>query len=94
LNLLRGGHLRGEPMSDVLKDKELQRLLLEIAAITGEAPGPLLRRALNERLARLTAAQLDAEELREIAARHSSRPLAGDREPDWLPSYSEPGAQT
>ena len=74
-------------MSDRLNDPELGLLIAEIAALTGEAPGAIVRKALEERIERLRVARTRADELGELALRHAGLDAAADVSPDSIPRY-------
>jgi len=79
-------------MIDALRDPELSQMIAELAEITGEAPLPLLRRMLRERLERLRRDRCSADELGEIAVRNIGLGNIVDGQPDSISCYRDPGA--
>ncbi len=82
-----------------IKDPETDRIVRELASVTGESMTVALRRAAEERLERERRKQgLDdptlMEDLLEIARHCRSLPVLDDRTPDEILGYDERGLPT
>ena len=77
-----------------IKDAETDRLARELADATGESITVAARRAIEERLARVTAlarAEKGTDELEGIIERGRRRPVIDARTPEDIVGYDEAG---
>lgn len=82
-----------------IKDPETDRIVRELAAVTGESMTVALRRAAEERLERERRKRGEhdptlVEDLLAIARHARSLPLLDDRSPDEILGYDEQGLPT
>lgn len=77
-----------------IKDAEADRLIRELASVTGESITEAARRAFEERLRRVRAQQAAAHQVLgfdDIIARARSRTIIDDRPSDAILGYDENG---
>jgi antitoxin VapB len=77
-----------------IRNAETERLVAELASITGETKSEAVRRAVEDRLRRLRQDHVGrplVQELDEIAVRCASLSILDDRGPDEILSYDEVG---
>lgn len=82
------------PMSFNVKDAETDRLVRELAFVTGESLTEAIRNAARERLGRVRrrpGATSLSEELEEIALRCAALPVLNHRSEDEILGYGEEG---
>ncbi len=77
-------------MTDLLKDPDLVRLLSEVSALSGETASAAVRRALEERLARLRTNQTGGDEIEEVARRNAG-PISGADSAGGFPAGGDYG---
>lgn len=82
-----------------IKDPETDRIVRELAAVTGESMTVALRRAAEERLERERRKQGEhdptlVEDLLAIARHSRSLPVLDDRSPNEILGYDERGLPT
>ena len=81
-------------MSSVMRNKDVEKLATELAALTGEPKTEAVTRAIRERLERIRkvpAAVRLASELDEIAQHCAALPVVDRRRADEILSYDENG---
>lgn len=81
-------------MSLNIRNPEAERLAAELAELTGETKTEAVRKALEDRLAKLRRADVGrslADELDEIASRFAGLPIRDDRPADEILGYDENG---
>lgn len=77
-----------------IKDLETEKLIREVAELTGEGITETVRIALEDKkksLAREEAIEADIEAIRKIAEHCSSLPIIDNRSPDEILGYDEFG---
>ncbi len=78
-----------------IKDPEADRLVRELAAVTGESITDAARKAFAERLQRVNAQRDDSgarrARLQEIVDRARQQPLLDERSPEDVIAYDEHG---
>lgn len=77
-----------------IKDPETERLARSLARLTGESITAATKRAIEERLRRVSGHSKKAillEELAEIRRRWSAIPVVDDRTPEEILGYDENG---
>lgn len=80
-----------------IKDREVDRLVRELAAETGESITTAVSVAARERLERLRGAvprERRKQEMMRIAERSAQLPVLDDRTPDEILGYDENGLPT
>lgn len=77
-----------------IRNPEAERLAAELAELTGETKTEAVRKALEDRLAKLRRADVGrslADELDEIASRFAGLPVRDSRPADEILGYDEMG---
>lgn len=78
-------------MALIIEDSETEHLAQSLAKLTGETIAMATKRALEERLCRVSSRTREVDDIAEIRRRWSELPVIDDRTPEEIVGYDERG---